>query len=115
MENKALLPRLFSSLSSLERSFEFLMDKLAEKDLIDQTRPYTTELSKVLTKMRRTANLLQLTVAKNDIHGSFRLLNVFYGLNYMVRPELLQSLDRLSSGESPIPLPDEVALEEQLH
>lgn len=113
MENKTLLPRLFASLSSLERSFEFLMDKLAEKDLLEENRIFTKEISRVLTRMRRTANMLQMAVAKNDVLGAFRLLNVFYGLNFMVRPELLQSLDRLSAGiDLSSPPVAEVSLEE---
>lgn len=113
MENKTLLPRLFASLSSLERSFEFLMDKLAEKDLLEDSQVFTQEISRVLTKMRRTANLLQIAVAKNDVLAAFRLLNVFYGLNFMVRPELLQSLDRLSAGiDLTSPPVEEISLEE---
>jgi hypothetical protein len=115
MENKTLLPRLFASLSSLEQSFEFLMDKLAEKDLVEENRSYTKEISKVLTRMRRTANLLQMAVAKNEILSAFRLLNVFYGLNYMVRPELVQALDKLSAGINPITARPEVGAYEELH
>jgi len=56
--------------------------------------------------MRRTANKLQLEIAKDDWNSAVRSLQIFYGLNSMVRPHVMDIYSKLSR----IPNPYEAAL-----
>ena len=57
------------------------------------------EQEKIITQMRRVANVLQLEIARNDAESIVRSYKVFYGYNQMVRTDLLKALSVLSNKE----------------
>jgi di/tripeptidase len=87
-----LLHRVFSTVQSLEQQIEsvknqYSLNSQANSKAISQL----TEFERVVKSMRRVANKLQLEVAKKDSIAIVRSLKIFYGLNFMVRPEVLKT------------------------
>lgn len=102
--NKELIPHVFSSLHSLERYLENIRRLVAGNDGLDPKFANHIEVSlpeqeRVLKQMRRVANKLQLEIAKEEWDAVIRSLRIFYGLNHMVRPDLINMFVKLSKGE----------------
>jgi hypothetical protein len=76
-----------------------LVDSKQELETISSMLP---EFERVVEHMRRTANKLQLHVAAKNISDIVRDLRIFYGLNHLVRPELLRALAQLSKQDGPL-------------
>jgi len=57
------------------------------------------EQKKVLTSMRRVANRLNLEVARSDVRATHRSLQIFYGMNALVRPEILATFQLLAGAK----------------
>lgn len=100
--NEQIIPHVFGSLHTLERYLErvtTLIDTHAEMKAIAKMLP---EFERVVEHMRRTANKLQLHVASKNISDVVRDLRIFYGLNHLLRPELLRALAQLSKQDGPL-------------
>ncbi len=96
--NTKIAIHVFAALQGLEKSFD------AIKAQVQQGNPEHEKISAVLPKqqeilidMRRTANLLQLHLAKKDWSEAVRSLKIFYGLNQLVRPDILQAFAVISA------------------
>jgi hypothetical protein len=100
--NRILITQVYASLLSLEKRLydvkQMLSDKEAKhKDIEEMLPQYETAVS----KMRRTANLLQLHIAKRDWKNIVRSMETFYGLSYMIRGDIMAAYGRLSRNEPP--------------
>ena len=88
------ISHVFSSLLFMEKYLEH------SKKIID---PYSAqagvlaEQQDILKQMRLIANKLQLEHAREDWLAIVRSLRVFYGLNYMVRPEIISTFVALAN------------------
>ena len=99
--DRILVTQVYASLLSLEK-------KLTEvKQLIEQRKnkahiyqPLIPQFQATISKMRKTANFLQLSLAKKDWAGVVRNTEVFYGLSYLIRGELLSTYGKLLRNES---------------
>lgn len=103
--NKELIPHVFASLHSLERYLENIRRMSGTQEGIDakflsQLEHSLPEQERVLKQMRRVANKLQLEIAKEEWDEVIRSLRIFYGLNHMVRPDLIATFVKLSKGET---------------
>jgi hypothetical protein len=101
--NKELIPHVFASVQSLERYLtnihNMLTDNETEKREIRAALP---QMEKMVRQMRRVANKLQLEVAAEDTNAVNRSLQIFYGLNHMIRPEILAAFLKLTNGSQQI-------------
>ncbi|MCB0322232.1 MAG: hypothetical protein KDD69_01630 [Bdellovibrionales bacterium] len=102
--NPQLVTHVFASLQGLEKSMGTI------KRLLPLFREEGAEFAclvpkqeEILAHMRRTANLLQLQMAKGENHAAVRSLQIFYGLHQMVRPDILRAFGTLSRGQASIP------------
>jgi len=96
MKNE-LITHVFGAVQGLEKystQINSLLDANKNKANLLTSNP--EEHNKVIKHMRRIANKLQLEVAKNNTSESYRLLKLFYGLNSLVRPEVLSTFVILS-------------------
>ena len=100
--NPELITHVFASLQSLEKCLSTVKKLLPgqEEDYSDIAR-ILPEQERVLQQMRRIANKLQLEVARGDWAGGVRSLKIFYGLNHMIRFDLLHAFSTLSRKEAP--------------
>lgn len=101
--NKELIPHVFASLQNLERYLENI------KKFSDTSAAHAPSLlrsiedqERVLKQMRRVANKLQIEVAREQWDSVVRTLRIFYGLNHMVRPDLMATFVQLSKGQTMI-------------
>ncbi len=100
--NQELIPHVFASLQTLERYVEQVRTLSAGgAESNSEARALLPEFDRVVKQMRRTANKLQFHVAAADEAATVRTLRIFYGLNHMVRPEVLKSLVGLTKGTPP--------------
>ena len=88
--NSEMLAHVFGSVLALEKCLANTRQTVSENgfrrvQILCQLERY----SEVVEKMRQTANHLQLAVARKNRIEIVRLLQVIYGLNHMVRPEIL--------------------------
>lgn len=58
--------------------------------------PFSDQV-RVVKQMRQVANKLQLELAKNNWVEAIRLMKIFYGLDNLIRPELMESVVKLSN------------------
>ena len=101
--NKELIPHVFASLQSLERYVDIIKSSLESSDHTgNELRAMVPQYETTLKKMRRTANKLQFQVAADNQQQIIRSLRIFYGLNHMVRPEILSSFLSLSKGSKTV-------------
>ena len=87
-----LVTHVFASLQSLEKKLEQTKKLLPEQN--EQYRETAEQLPKqeeILGQMRKVANLLQLQTAKGQWEPAVRSLKIFYGLNHMVRTDVMKA------------------------
>ena len=92
--NKELVNHVFDSLQTIENYLSSSKKLLSSTSAKEDAQ--IGEQEKVIEKMRWVAYELQLEVSKNDMNTSLRLLRIFYGLNHMVRPEIIATYSSLS-------------------
>ena len=104
IDRNNMIASVFSSLQGLEKCLksskkmydkEFRTSALVEQALSQQ--------SLIIVDMRRTANKLQIHLAKKDWDGVVRTLRVFYGLRQIVRPEIMSTFQSLANRELHLP------------
>lgn len=88
MENgyTKILPHLFAAcalINSQINKLDTTEDTLLCSDLIELDSVKST-----LKELQKTANYLQLSVAKCQLQESARLISIFYGLLFMIRPSI---------------------------
>lgn len=112
---KEIVYRVFSTVQSLEQQVENLKNQLGLNPKTNEKHlSQIAEFEAVIKSMRRTANKLQIEAAKKDASPSVRLLKIFYGLNYMVRPEVLKASMSLFS-DSPIQISNAAQNDSMFH
>ena len=96
MSNNQLV-RIFGILHSFERIVaqnRQAIEKNAEfKKTLKQTQK---EQEKIVRQMRRSANLLQLAIATNKPNQLNKQLQIFYGLHFLAKDEILSTVRKLS-------------------
>jgi hypothetical protein len=95
MDYAKILPHLFAACSLIDVQIKKLdeqEDKLLIADLVEINSVKSTH-----KKLLQTANHLQLTVAKNNVLESVRLLSVFYGLLYIIRPSITRLIEHYTN------------------
>ncbi|MCB0359085.1 MAG: hypothetical protein KDD44_05605 [Bdellovibrionales bacterium] len=109
MNDKAII-YLFAALQGLERCVsrceEMLGSQQHQPEFVGRA---IEEQKRILLTMRRTANRLQLELVKEDWNEVVRLTQTFYGLNTMVRPEILSTFQALSNKRIALQLSDNEA------
>ena len=93
--SQPVLAHLFGALLTLERGIEEIGKLIAEREVDPSFQAELAQISRIITQMRVTANTLQLQIAQHDWEGTTRSLEMFYGLNSMVKPELISLFQRL--------------------
>jgi hypothetical protein len=91
MEYSELIPHLFSSCILIEtqiKKLEEISSKFSRADLIEFQGVIDSH-----KKLKSTANLLQMTVAKKDIKETIKLISIFYGLLFISRPSVTRLVD----------------------
>lgn len=89
-----LIINVFAALQGLEKAIADSRKQatnVSNYDALEAVRSQET----VVRKMRRTANRLQIDLAGNNWGSSIRLLKIFYGLNHMLRPEVIKTRSAL--------------------
>ena len=88
--NTEKVTHVFGALNTLEKtvkvSEKMIKDNHIKSNGIDSA---IFQQKKFLSEMRRAANKLQLEICKKDFAGAARSYQTFYGLNSIVRPEIL--------------------------
>ena len=79
-----IIPHIFGSILSLEKSLA-----LAEAHKLELP---SKDLPKIVTEMKKLAQLIQLQFAKQDTENAIRSLKMFYGLLSMIRPLVVDVL-----------------------
>ena len=97
---KDLLVQIFAAVQGLEKCLRI------SRELFDPTSVRAPELGaqldqqeRIVKQMRRQSNRLQLYVAQEDWGNVARCLDIIYGLNKMVRPEVTRTFSELSNGQ----------------
>ena len=91
---------LFATLQALEKCLANSKKMLEEqKDQPLSMHTAVFQQGRLLREMRRTLNCLQLHIAKNEWPQAVRAMQIFYGLNSMVRPNIMASFSALANGE----------------
>lgn len=99
--NTSLVTHVFASLQSLEKCLGNVKKMLpSQTDSCDELKKVVPEQEKILEQMRRIANKLQLEVARNDLGSAVRTLKIFYGLNHMIRGDVMNAFSKLSELQS---------------
>jgi hypothetical protein len=81
-----IIPHIFGSILSLEKSVAFATDRNLELP--------SKDFPKILTEMKKLAQLIQLQFAKNDTENAIRSVRMFYGLLSMIRPMVIEVLQK---------------------
>lgn len=96
----SIVIHVFAAIQALEKCLENSRRMLKEQrqqplsvhtSLLQQTR--------MLRSMRQAANTLQLDVARRDWVSAVRTLQIYYGLNKMVRSEIMGTFSALANRE----------------
>lgn len=90
-----LISHVFSAVITLERILGEAEVAVAHREDLKQYAEPIKSQAAVVDQMRRTANKLQLKLASKDRPECYRLISIFYGLNQMVRPEILKTKARM--------------------
>jgi hypothetical protein len=99
--NAQLIGHVFATLQSLERCMANVKKMLpAQEGNYPEIVKIVPEQERVLQQMRRVANLLQLETARNDWPTAVRSLKIFYGLNHMIRNDLMTAFTKLSQQQT---------------
>lgn len=97
---KEMVVHMFATVQSLEKCVAQNRRMLAESNTQPgHARAAVEQQQRVLTQMRRVANRLQLLLVKKDWVEIVRLTSVFYGLNSLVRPEIMSMFSALANDE----------------
>lgn len=100
--SRELLAHVFSSLNGLEKT---ISDVKGMCNVSERTRrEYAHDIEqqeRVVQHMRRSANKLQLIFAHRDSIGAIRELQIYYGLNAMVRPSVMRIYAELANTKNP--------------
>lgn len=100
---KEIIYYVYSSLTHLEKYLDKLKDLSLEKpEQVSKLNVSLKTLESSVLKMRRIANKLQLEFAANDYAKINRSLSLYYGMNNMVRPEILKSILSFSRFSVPV-------------
>jgi hypothetical protein len=98
--NEAVINHLFAVVQSLEKCLGN-----SDKMLVEQTfqpREVETSLAQqhaLLAEMRKTAKQIQVDYSVQNWAAITRSLKIFYGLNTMVRPEIVSTFSQLARKE----------------
>jgi hypothetical protein len=105
--NTDIAIHVFASLQGLEKTFGTIKQELQnKKDLSEELLASLPKQEEILVDMRRAANLLQLHLAKKDWVAAIRSLQIYYGLNHLVRPDIIKAFGTLASEKfSKLPQP----------
>ncbi len=96
------LYHIFSSLQSLEKKFATVKELLpGPSESPDVFHHHLPQQKKILRQMRRTANKLQLEAAHSDWVSLTRSLKIFYGLNQLIREDIILACSNLSKARHP--------------
>lgn len=79
-----IIPHIYGSIISLEKSLALA----AQKKLVLPS----DDLPKIVSEMKKLAQLIQLQFAKQDTVNAERSLKMFYGLLSMIRPIIIDVL-----------------------
>jgi len=85
------ISRVFASLQGLERCYNSVCKIVHLKDSESTKNIINKKHKEILEEMRRVANKIQLFSAKKQHSNALRELKVFYGLNHMIRPDLMNA------------------------
>ncbi len=111
MDNE-LIKRVFAIVQALEkchRSSRRMAESNPSRSGMNHSSKSGTELNRkidealnqqeeMLIRMRRQANKLQIFFARKDWLETVHTLQIFYGLNHMVRPEIMATYATLANG-----------------
>ena len=104
-----LIVHVFSSLQKLEKNLSQIKSIAPYSAQFEKYAALIPQQENILLQMRRTANSLQLELAKKQWPLASRSLQVFYGLHHMVRAELIEACNALSRHDTlpaaDLPLP----------
>ena len=107
--NNELISRVFSIVQSLEKCLEGSRRMVG--DYASCVCPINTSLeeqSRVLSRMKKEASRIQYEYESRDWIETARSLAIFYGLNHMVRPEVMTTYVTLANGRPTTSLIEEV-------
>ena len=101
--DRILITQVYASLLSLEKKLSEVKQLISErKNKADKFLPALGQYEEAISKMRKTANILQLSLAKKDWNGVVKNTEIFYGLSFLVRGEILTTYGMLLRNESEI-------------
>jgi hypothetical protein len=99
--DKILITQIYASLLSLEKKLSEIRQLLSErKNKAEKFLPLIAQYEETISKMRKTANILQLSLAKKDWNDVVRNTEIFYGLSFLVRGEILTTYGKLLRNEA---------------
>jgi DNA polymerase III delta prime subunit len=90
-----LLNHVFSAVLHLERSLSEIDPLLSQAPDANERKVIFAQHKKAVRQMRAAANRLQLANAADDVLESHRQITIFYGIQQMVRPEIMKMLASL--------------------
>lgn len=98
MKKREMVHHTYSVIHQLEQFLDNVKRLISERKTELPDLPVSVqEQERILQQMRRIANKLQLEIAKSNWPGVVRTLRIFYGMNQMIRPELVATLIALST------------------
>ena len=99
MEYNKYLPHLYGALNIMNSQLNE-WDKNFESSLLPSEKSEMKTVREIASKMKKTVNFFQLESAKGNTKESVRLIQIFYGLLWMVRPsiEMLEDLRLKEAG-----------------
>jgi hypothetical protein len=99
--NAQLIGHVFATLQSLEKCMANVKKMIPGQEAsCPEITKIVPEQERVLLQMRRMANMLQLETARNDWPSAVRSLKIFYGLNHMIRNDLMTAFTKLSQQQT---------------
>lgn len=98
--NSDIIARIFGVLQNLEKCLDGIHTQLNEKKhRAPEIAALLPQHQRVVKQMRSVANKLQLQFAREDWEEVVRSLKIFYGLNHLVRTDILIAYGRLNSNQ----------------
>lgn len=103
--DKRIITHVFAAVQSLEKCLSKTKELLPEAgpEAAEERRALellVPQQEEALLKMRRTANRLQMEMARSDWNSATRSLRIFYGLNHLIRRDVLKSHSKLAGTPS---------------
>jgi hypothetical protein len=96
MHFETIIPHLVASLTLLEAQINEWDRNLIDQTLLPSEKEEYKSVRSILLEMRKTINLFQLANARGDTLESFRLVKVFYGCLWMIRPSIHKTQEILT-------------------